>query len=48
MLGYSVDINGDKYPIILKSGIRFLFFYDTFKGYYNWFLNKIIITGTNG
>jgi hypothetical protein len=37
MLGYSTNINGDKYPVILKSGIRFLFFYDILKGDYNWF-----------
>jgi hypothetical protein len=23
MLGYPMDINGDEYPVILKSGIRF-------------------------
>jgi hypothetical protein len=26
MLGYTTDINGDGYPVILKSGIRLLFF----------------------
>jgi hypothetical protein len=39
MLGYSTNINGDKYLVILKFGIRFLFFNDIFKGYYNLFLN---------
>jgi hypothetical protein len=38
MLDYSIDINGDKYQIILKSGIKFLFFNDILKGYYNLFL----------
>jgi hypothetical protein len=35
MLGYLTDINGDENPITLKSGTRFLFFYDILKGYYN-------------
>jgi hypothetical protein len=26
MLGYSTDINGEEYPLILKSSIRFLFY----------------------
>jgi len=37
MLIYLMNINGDKYPNILKSNIRFLFFYDIFTGYCNWF-----------
>ncbi len=32
MLGYPMDINFDKYPVILKSSNRFLFFYDILKG----------------
>jgi hypothetical protein len=28
LLGYSTDINGDKYPVILKFRNRFLYFYD--------------------
>jgi hypothetical protein len=35
MLSYQTDINGDKYLVILKSSIRFIFFYDILKGYYN-------------
>jgi len=38
MLGYLMDINVDEYPVILKSSIRFLFFYDILAGYYNEFL----------
>jgi hypothetical protein len=37
-LGYSTKINGDEYLVILKSDIRFIFFYDILKGYYNLFL----------
>jgi hypothetical protein len=50
MLGYLTDINGDENPITLKSGTRFLFFYDILKGYYNWFLNfkKKKKNGTEG
>jgi hypothetical protein len=35
MLNYSIDINGDIYPVILKSIIKFLFFNDMLTQYYN-------------
>jgi len=40
MLGYPMDINFDEYLIILKSGNRFLFFYDILKGITIDFKNK--------
>ncbi len=49
MLGYLTNINGGRYPVILKFGIRPLF-YDILKGYYNLFSNNnnnIIIINRN-
>ncbi len=46
MLGYLTNINGDRYPVILKSDIRFIFLMISLKDITTFLKVKVKITRT--